>query len=486
MIRKLWLVLVGVAASAVVSQGCTAECEDRFDCRSEGAGFICVDGECVEGEPEPEEDAGVTPDAGIEDAGTEEDAGVDMDAGVDAGMQMDAGTFGSCTTMDPTCTGPFRCDLTGALDGGTGSCVPLWIGVTQDLDAGVTPLQRAVLVPFNQPGTTRPLGAASAQSRSPRFSGDGQAVVFVQAPTVGGLGPVELLRHDLSANTDSVLTNSIDAGTVDFVQVEFDPTSRVLWTKVDAMGTRSGIQWIPGNGGAVQSATPQGGYGDWFPDGMSLVYDFGGLQVRDVAGGTDTALTSDTNDTQPKVSADGAWVLYLRENPSVSASFAQDLYVISAMGGTSQLVEAHMVPVGTAADGGTVGRYVTHPSWGAGAQVAYVRVNYYLDAAGVPTLCEPTDPVCAGTAGQQILIQRLDGTTGAPMGMPVIHGPGVQPSLSPDGTYLAYVIRNVAGGSDLRVVPVDTAGNATDAGFSHSFPRLNTEEDLGTPRWQPK
>lgn len=505
--RKPLLSGLFAVAALSLNAGCIEECVDRFDCAAKGENQICVDHRCVQGDPPVEEegDAGET-DAGEVDAGPPEDAGTEDAGGVDAGEEdagmqdggmVDAGP--DCTPTNPSCTGPFRCTLPG--NGDAGVCSALWIGVTEqenttvaidgglELDGGVidagTQVETsytAYIFPFNAPGGRLQLGSAATSTRYPRFSAAGDAVVYIEEPLSG---PTELRRRAIPGTSDVKLTDADDAGTLDFTQLEYAPSTNVLWTKVGAMNTRDGIQYIPGTGGAVKTAIPQGaGYGDWISS-QELVFGGGNLGRYSLADGGSRILH--INDAvEPTVSPDGQRIAYLVPDPAISDVFATALWSIATDGGAPTAILPSTAPVGSNSDGGAAGSYGINPSWvGGSSQVAYVRVSYYRDAMGVATLCTPQDAICAGRGGQVIVFQTLDGN-GAPTGAETVHGVGVQPSVSPDGAWLAYVITGGGGQSELHVVPINAAGAATDAGFTHTFPLLNTGGKDAKPRWQPK
>lgn len=476
MLKRTWLGVVVASSLLVVTTGCEDECTDSVDCADKGPNFVCVDGTCEERAPQA--DAGVDSGVPVVDAGV--DGGGGQDGGADAGPE--------CTTGNPTCNGPFACDLATA-DGGAGTCRPLWIGVTESIDAGIgaVNLSRATIVQFSDAAQRTILGAGAA-TRYPRWSPDGTAVVYVQEPTVAGTGPMLLQRHALAGGTDTTLINSGDAGTNDFIQLEYAPSSNVLWTRVTGpLNTKSGIQWVPGAGGGTLNQTSTGTLADWFPDGNRFAYANTGIKIFP----GDTALTSAADDIMPEVSRDGSLVLFIKRNDGMAdggqeSQLFQDLYVVPAAGGSPQVVEAHVAPVGTEADGGTAGSYVTNHTWGANNTAVYVRVNYFTLASGTEQrICEPADPICGGKAGQQIVFQPLGGN-GAPAGTPVVSTVGVVPSVSPDGAWLAYQIRSAAGGTDLRVVPIDATGTVTGAGHTHTFPQLLGGNEEARPRWQPK
>ncbi len=482
MSRDLWIRAAGVAASAVavLSAGCESKCTDTFDCQGQGPDFVCVDGACVREDRES--------DAGSEDAGTTDGGEY---GGTDAG-ETDAGP--DCTGSNLNCAGAFRCAPNP--DGGTGACEALWVAVTQSIDATMT---QATLVRFNDETTRVTLGTGGDSTREPRFSGDGSRVAFVAEPADGGAGAgtdggvLEPQIRQAALPFDGsfeVLATATDAGVGNFTQLAYEPANSIAWTRVmGEMNSREGIQYVPALGGAVRLVSATGTQSDWFPD--RLAFTNSGVQVFALKGGSIVTLTNDPNDEQPSFSPSGDWLLFQRLGPNVAdpnQPFTRDLYVMASAGGTPVPVETHTLPVGTVADGGTVGRFVQYPSWGeTDGKLVYVRFNWFLDAAGNATACAPTHPICNGMPDQQILVVPFDGVAGTP-GTPVSFGPGTQPSLSPDGTYLAYVTGNGLGQLVLRIAPVNPDGSPVEGGtvFEHAIPGVVTTGPESRPRWQPK
>lgn len=466
--RKLWLVAVLSCVAVLVNTGCS-ECQQASDCAGKGENLICSENKCVSSQGL--DDGGTTKqDGGTTDAG-QMDAGIPpMDAGMDAGV-----IAGECTPGNPVCAGPFHCELSG--DAGT--CTPLLIALTQKLDGG----EKATVFPFNSSSTVTNLGTADANTRLPRFSGDGTRVSYVESSS----GTVLLREHRIfGGGMDLALVNAADAGTLDFVQIEYAPADKVLWTKVGPMDTKDGIQWVAGGGGGtVQNATMTGGYGDWSPSGNAFVFSNADLSIFTLASGTTTPLGAGES-IEPQVSPDGNWIVFLRPNSAVTDVFSTAVRVISSSGGTPTTVLADTPAVGTIADGGTLGVFAENATWARNGQVVLVRVSWFRDASGSPMLCTPQDAICAGANGQEIVFQQLD-SVGAPVGAPVVFGRGVQPSVSPDGSLLAYLLFNgQTGQDDLHVVPIDASGMATDAGFVHRFAGVSADARDGRPRWQPK
>ena len=117
LIRGKYIAAVLCAALAVpvvlLSNGCTEECVDRFDCRGKGEPgdyMVCNSGKCEKGSPPVTgEDAGVDSGTPEVDSGTPEvdagtDAGTEVDAGTDAGTETDAGTDAGTETDAGTTT----------------------------------------------------------------------------------------------------------------------------------------------------------------------------------------------------------------------------------------------------------------------------------------------------------------------------------------------------------------------------------------------
>jgi WD40-like Beta Propeller Repeat len=465
MSRDLWIYAVVASTVALLLAGC--ETGVREDPGPSGAG----------------EDAGHLTDAG-------EDAGSDTDAGaIDAGP-LDAGP--DCTGSNLHCTGPFRCNPDP--DGGTGVCEALWIGLTQSVagaDGGT--LSLATLVRFNDDGSSVTLGGPGEATREPRFSGDGSRVAFIAEPGVSGAGEPQLRQSGLPLDGGfEVLATAADTGGVNFLQLDYAPANAVAWTRViGETNSREGIQFVPGTGGAITQVSITGTQPNWSPAEDRLAFTNAGVKVYLRSDGTVVGVTSDPNDEQPQFSPGGDWILFQRLAPNVADPnhpFMRDLMVVPAAGGAPVLIEAYRLPTGTAANGGSPGTFVQFPIWGpTNGQIVYVRFNWFFDALGNATACEPTHPICGGLFSQQIVVAPFDPGAGT-AGAPVIFGPGTQPSVSPDGTHLAYITGNGQGDLVLRIAPINPDGSAVEEGteFEHLFPGIVTTGPESRPRWQPR
>lgn len=481
---------------AVVFTGCEPECVDRFDCRSRGANFICEDNRCVEGQPpgndagtdaggeDPDggmdEDAGMDPDAGGDDAGMDPDAGED-----DGGTDPDAGT--GCTSGNPVCEGTATCVL--SADGGAGTCQPLMVAVTTNVGASAT---QAVLFTHTDPTVANRI-TLGTNSRFPRFSADGVQVVYVERP-VNPLAPAELLTRPVhGANTPSLLVDSQDAGTADFVDLEYAPGPGVVWAMTDGGTTPDGIQFlIPGGQGGVQSAVSSGMQPDWSPIVNAFAFADQGIRAYVLPTMGSPTLTSDPQDFEPHVSPGGTWIAYLRGN-ATDPGVSNEIFITTAQMAFMPVRVTTAVPaVGTEADGGTPGWFAAHPAWAGSEEVlVYVTMYYYRDATGTPQPCDPGIATCGGAPGQVITFQFIDPTTAMPVGAPIeTPAEGALPSVSPDGRWLAYVAP-LQVGSRVRVTEFtlnpDAGTIMPGQSFAHDFPAgIPTTSDDYRPRWQPK
>jgi Tol biopolymer transport system component len=173
------------------------------------------------------------------------------------------------------------------------------------------------------------------------------------------------------------------------------------------------------DGSDAQEVVPAAGlnaYGPgWSPDGTKLVYqerdgsgtELGALVVVDLATGDRTQVV-DFGDasagwwfTSPRFSADGEHVLY---HDKGGAAITSDVYSVPVTGGEPTLVvenASYPVPVGD------------------GSEIAYIT------------------PTSSDLGGDSIAITRADGT-GTPRTLVEAQNLILRPSVSPDGTRLAY------------------------------------------------
>ncbi len=419
------------------------------------------DGGVDAGEPDAGEPDAGEPDAGEPDAG-EIDAG-EIDAGeIDAG-QIDAGL--------PSCS-PGSCDA-GFTCASSGACLPLQVAVTQISVTGPV----ATLVPFNAAAV--PTALTLAGSRYPRFDRSGQNVAFVE-DTAGVATDLRVTSVATPLVASSSVITPANAGTLDFLDLEFEPGPALLWTQSDG-GTIGGLQSALSDGGALTQISGLGRNGVWADAGTHVVYSIGAgaaaeLFVVPAAGGTAVSLDAGW---RPAVSADGA-VAHLFFDGAPVSGFDGELRVVPLGGGAPVTVAAAVVATG----GSPAGSFIAEPSWSPrGTYLSFVRVHYQRVSA-VNTLCGGAGTTCTGPTYELVLQPMSAGaTSGAPISLSSL-GDGRWPSLSADDSHLAFI--TPAG--TLRVQQLDATGQADGGSFTHDFTPAGLTPDAGEdhrPRWQP-
>ena len=491
-----------VGALMVVSTGCSEECVDSADCRNKGdpgAGreWVCVSNKC--------EGRDTTPPSGGDGGTTPTDGGTTP---TDGGTQTDAGTMtvvegGACTSSD-NCMAGLRCETSG----NASTCQPLHLAMTRALTGGTT---EAVVVRYKTPGsepatgTTSPtkLSESTAQSRYPRWNKDGTAVAFLEEATADA--PVLVSRNfPLAAGQQTTLVTGTEVGTVDFRYMEWEPSNNIAWTVTTKAGnsyTATGISYVPGTGGAVQSATTSGVFPSWAADGSSFAFSSGGLGLRTkmLGAATDSAVTgASATSEQPLHNKANGVLLYLdaagkTEQIGTDATPLTELFSIRP----SSAAEPSPTPVAIApasdeaVAGGNLRSFIANHTWApGGTHVAYVRTYYLKPTAGPAVLCSG-GANCGGQQGNVIYVRRI-GTNGAPEEGSVemlLASEATLPSFSPDGHFIAYL-----SGSQLRVQRIDPAatteaslkvGSAIPHTWTGSTIPSNRADDH-RPRWQPR
>jgi WD40-like Beta Propeller Repeat len=497
--RVVFGVLVG--ALMMVATGCEEECVDSLDCSDEkgspgeGREWACVDNKCEARDvtpPSDEGDAGTTP----EDAGTQPDAGTPPDAGT-----MTVGEGGACTSSD-NCMAGLRCEGSGA----SKTCEPLHLAMTRSVTGGAN---EAVVVRYKVPDSEPPVGttdvtklseSTTSQSRFPRWNKDGTAVAFVEEASADS--PVLVTRNiPLATGQQTTLATGADIGTVDFRYMEWEPSNNVAWsvtTKTGGNYSTSGISYVPGTGGSVQSATASGVFPSWASDGNSFAYSSGGLGLRTkVLGGAESSVAGvSTTSEQPLHNKANGVLLYLdaggkTEQIGTDNVPLTELFTIRP----ATTAEPSPSPVSIAAvsevaiTGGSLKSFIANHTWApGGTHVAYVRTFYLKPAAGSAVICTG-EANCGGQQGNVIYVRRV-GANGVPEGDEMLlASEATMPSFSPDGHFLAYY-----SGAQLRVQRInpeatDEASLKVGSPIAHTWAGSTLPSNRGDdhrPRWQPR
>jgi hypothetical protein len=429
------------------------------------------------------------------DAGS--DAGMEMDAGTDAGTQTDAGTMtvdegGACTTSNE-CMAGLRCELSGD----TKKCAQLHLAVTRTVATSpTTTTLEAVVIRYK--ATTAPTKLSESltnQNWYPRWNKDGTAVAFVEQVPVDG--PTLVSRSiPLTAGTTTLATNAAAGGTEEFSHLEWAPSSNIAWTKKVGAST-SGIFYVAGTGGAVQTATTAGGFPSWAADGNSFAFSLSTLGLKNKAiGGAETSVAgAPTTAEQPLHNEANGVVLYLDpENRSALeisglSTPLMTLFTLNPTAATPAPVKVADVSE-DAIPGGTLKSYIANPTWApGGTHVAYVRTYYVQPTSGDPAVLCSGGTNCGGKQGNITYVQRVD-ATGAPVGSAFQFATeATLPSFSPDGHFIAYL-----SGGKLRVQQIDPAATE-EVAFKVGVPITHTwtsstlpsnRADDHRPRWQPR
>ncbi|ATB27429.1 PD40 domain-containing protein [Melittangium boletus] len=480
-----------MGALMMVATGCAEECVDRYDCNNnkgsagEGKTWVCRSNKCVaedvststpdSGTPTPE------PDAGTPDSGT----GGEEDAGTPPPEDMTISEGGDCTTSASCMAGLF-CEAQ--------KCQPLRLAVTERV-SGTTTTDRAVVVHYKTPGAAAAPGAAEAlsqdttgTSRFPRWNKEGTAVAFenTAADTT-----VALWSRPVPFGTanQTELTTATAAGTSEFRYMEWEPSSYIAWGKTAGSST-TGISYLPGAGGAVQSATTSGVFPSWAADGNSFAYSANGqgLKSRSITTGSDAPISGPpTTGEQPLHNKANGVLIYL-DAKGVTEDFGSatpltGLYSFDPASSTVR--EVALARTESTDASGEVKSFIANHTWSpSGTHVAYVRVYYHKPTSGSAVLCNGSN--CGGRQGNVVFVQAID-ASGTPGTEIEFANESTLPSFSPDGYFLAYV-----SGSRLQVQKLNPAG--TDAitlkegpVLTHTWGSIQTNRgDDHRPRWQPR
>ncbi len=450
-VHKLLLSLVTVGcitALACSSDSSTTQdgpCTTDAECSSATAGAVCRGGQCVN----PLSDSGV-------DGGTVTDPEKDPQAA-------------SCSSP---CVSGERCN--------NGSCEALYIAVTA-VDTGST--SHALLLRYKEAATEVDLAPGTA-SKWGRFSGDGQSVAFVAgaAPTTP-----ELRTLASPFNPASAATVNLDSPSSDFPKLEWAPADAFLWT----IPGSSGSVWAASTGGRVHRASFVGGLPTWSPAGSAITYSVSlavggniadsGLFTVPRAGGAAVKLSGTDSGEEPYYNGAGTHILY-RKSAS-GGDNSDELWIYPLAGGSPVKIAS---AVEYSASPPTAGVFYGQGTWSPDGQyVAFIRVSYSVSGGNTIICGQPGSDCPAGTPGQQLLAQKINPTTGAAEGGPIIieETRGALPSFSPDGKLLAYisqgklVVKSIENGQ-VNSTPVFEKTLSNGAALD------TTGGDDSRPRWQ--
>jgi Tol biopolymer transport system component len=481
-------------ALLVALTGCGDECKDPSDCiddkgsPAEGKRWVCESNECAERDEEGPEPGpgdggsdGGTGDAGTPDGGEGPGDGGDggpTDGGTgDAGMTVGKG--GACTAS-MECMAGLRCEGTA----GARTCQALHVVVTS---AGAAVSTQATAVRYDDI-TAAPavLSEASEPSRFPRWSADGSAVAFVEG--LEGVGTARLVSRTLplTAGQKTVLTDGTAAQTEDFLQLEWWPSTSLVWTKKIGAST-SGLWTVPGAGGAATSLTGNGVFPSWARNGTSLVYSTrsDGLLMLAAAGQQAAQITGGAGGEQPLHNQANDWVLYAKENGTDAALGPLfEIFTIAPTGGTINPI-ANKTSEPTS--GGSVDSFIANQTWAPdGTWVGYVRTYFSKPSNGSSVLCGAQGATeCPNRDANVIYLQKVNPQTGAADGTPVqlVTG-GTLPSFSPDGRFVAYVRAK-----RLQIQQINPTDGSTVGSVITHAQGADVQTNRGDdhrPRWQPR
>jgi hypothetical protein len=498
MTRRGVAAVIAAAATALLASGCSVECRNRSDCEAKrgvspaGQQYVCVANKC-QLESTSDGDAGLLPP----DAGGQPDAGPGVpDAGPDAGTVAK----GELCRTSVDCQAGLRCEA--GADAGT-TCQAMRLAVT--VDRGGNSFVAAT-VRYDEPDA----GAVvlAEPGKWPRWNSAGNAVVLDTTSAAGG---IQLVRREVvpTLGAPVVLTGSGAAGTLDFNHLEWGTGPVVAWTRSepgDAGVIVSGIFAIaPDGGGQPYQVTVNGGFPSFSRTGATIAYNNAGqgLLTAAVDGGTPNGrvVTGGEQGREPHYNRVNDVLIFLRRRAAAVPGEPTEvriattgeiqplygLYAIPAAGGQATVLDDAPAPQGTAP---VTGYWISyHTVSNDGTLVAYTRTAYTGEALTTPPVVTlPTD-------ANDIYVIRLDPVTGRPAAgsTPQLLIPGaVQPSISPDSRFIAYVA-----GSQLAVqqIAVGTDGGTEvmkvgDPIVHTSLGSLGAVETAGDndarPRWQPK
>ncbi|SEU35374.1 WD40-like Beta Propeller Repeat [Stigmatella erecta] len=484
------------SALLVALTGCGDECKEPSDCTddkgspAEGKRWVCESNECVERDedtPEPGPGDGGT-DGGPTDGGPTDggdtgpgDGGTPDGGGPADGGGMTVGKGGACTAS-MECMAGLRCEGTA----GARTCQALHVAVTS---AG-TAVTTQVTAVRHDDTTTAPAvlsEAAAEPSRYPRWNADGSAVAFVEGTE--GVGTTRLVSRalPLTAGQTTVLTDGTAAGTEDFPQLEWWPSTSLVWTKRAGAST-SGLWTVPGAGGTATSLTGNGVFPSWARNGTSLAYSTraDGVLTLAAAGAQPVVVAGGTGGEQPFHNQANDWVLYAKENGSDAV--LGPLYEIFTLAPTGGTIHPIANKTSEPTSGGSVDSFIANPTWAPdGTWVAYVRTYFSKPSDGsASALCGAVGASqCPGRDANVIFLQKVNPETGAADGAAVqlVTG-GTLPSFSPDGRFIAYVRAK-----RLQIQQINPAdGTAVGAVVTHALGtdvQTNRGDD-NRPRWQPR
>jgi len=176
----------------------------------------------------------------------------------------------------------------------------------------------------------------------------------------------------------------------------------------------------------------------------------------------------------------------VKAGTQVIAGGGTEVFTVLATGGVANAIAQE---TSESVDGGTVKSFVANPTWSPdGRWVAYQRTFYAVETGG-GVLCGAPGGICADRSANEIRLQRIDPQSGAAQGQAfLLVSPGVLPSISPDGHFVAYVANQKLVVQEINPDAQDEASLLVGAPIVHQAGSnvLTNQGDDHRPRWQPK
>ena len=190
---------------------------------------------------------------------------------------------------------------------------------------GILPDQENSLVLLDREGKAEPVASFKAPFYAPRFSPDGQRIVYASLGMEGHIWVLDLNRGTASKLTSEGMSE-LAAWTPDGRRVVFD------WLNTGVPN----IYWQPVDGSSPMERLTQGEYfqwpGSWTPDGKTLAfvedhadtetgYDIQLFNVRDRR--VTPFLNSRFSERYPEISPDGHWIAYVSDESGRDEVYVQ-------------------------------------------------------------------------------------------------------------------------------------------------------------------
>jgi serine/threonine-protein kinase len=212
-------------------------------------------------------------------------------------------------------------------------------------EGGILPDQENSLVLLDREGKAEPVASFKAPFFAPRFSPDGQRIVYVSEGMECHIWVLDLNRGTASKLTSEGLSQFV-AWTPDGRRIIFD------WLNTGVPN----IYWQPVDGSSPMERLTESEHSQypasWTPDGETLAflerpedigvgYDIQLLHIRD--GRVTPFLSSRFNETFPEISPDGHWIAYTSDESGRREVYVQPFpgpggkWQISNEGGTEPL-----------------------------------------------------------------------------------------------------------------------------------------------------